>query len=82
MCRASLVTGPSAATACLRRWALIRQRRCTTKIIGVGGISTANHVNQYLNAGAEAVQLATAVMINPLGGVQIARELSTSLAAH
>jgi dihydroorotate dehydrogenase len=46
-----------------------------TRFIGVGGISTAQHVSEYLSAGAEAVQLATAPMIDPRVGLRIRREL-------
>lgn len=53
---------------------LVQQRGYPTKIIG-GGISTAAHVNEYLAAGAEAVQLATAPMLDPLVGVRILSEL-------
>jgi dihydroorotate dehydrogenase len=59
---------------------LVRQRDYSTKIIGVGGISTAGHVNDYLNAGAEAVQLATAVMLDTEVGIRIRRELSAAMA--
>jgi dihydroorotate dehydrogenase (NAD+) catalytic subunit len=54
---------------------LIRQRGLPTKIIGVGGIFTAEHVRQYLDAGAQSVHLATAAMLDPLVGCQIRREL-------
>lgn len=35
------------------------------RLIGVGGINSAEHVQQNLTAGAEAVQLATAAMLDP-----------------
>ena len=44
------------------------------EVIGVGGIETAQHVKLYLDAGASSVQLATAVMIDPLVGVKIRKE--------
>jgi dihydroorotate dehydrogenase (NAD+) catalytic subunit len=63
----------------VRRFAdLARQRGYKTKIIGVGGISSAAHVEQYLAAGAEAVQLATAPMINPLVAIEILSDLARS----
>jgi dihydroorotate dehydrogenase len=40
-------------------------------LVGVGGASTAAHVRQYLDAGAEQVHLATAVMIDPGVGLAI-----------
>ncbi len=50
--------------------------RATTKLIGVGGAGTAEHVRAYLNAGAEAVHLATAAMEDPSIGQVIRRSLS------
>lgn len=44
---------------------LIQQRGLGLRTIGVGGISMAKHVDQYLDAGAESVQLATAAMLDP-----------------
>ena len=41
------------------------------KLIGVGGASYAEDVHRYLNAGAHAVHLATAPMLNPLVAVEI-----------
>jgi len=55
---------------------LIRQRGLPTKVIGVGGIFTAEHVRQYLDAGAESVQLATAAMFDPLVGCRIRGEMA------
>jgi dihydroorotate dehydrogenase (NAD+) catalytic subunit len=52
-----------------------------TKFIGVGGIATAEHVKEYLDAGAESVQLATALMVNPLVGIEIRRQLAASVMA-
>jgi dihydroorotate dehydrogenase len=51
-----------------------RERRMS--IIGVGGASTAAHVREYLSAGAEAVHIATAAMVDPLVGLAIRRELA------
>lgn len=56
---------------------LVKQRNYQTTIIGGGGISTAAHIQEYLAAGAEAVQLATAPMLDPLIGVQILSDLSS-----
>lgn len=44
-------------------------------IIGVGGISAAEHVTSYLSAGATSVALATAAMLNPNVGTEIRKEL-------
>ena len=50
---------------------LIAQRGGGMKLIGVGGASTAQHVRDYLNAGAQAVHLATAAMVRPDTALQI-----------
>ena len=50
---------------------LIHEKRLNVKLIGVGGASTAEHVMQYLNAGAAAVHIATAAMLDPSVGIQI-----------
>lgn len=50
---------------------IARQRGSTLRMIGVGGIAQANHVREYLDAGAEAVQLATSAMLDPLVGCRI-----------
>jgi dihydroorotate dehydrogenase (NAD+) catalytic subunit len=55
---------------------LIRERGLKLRLIGVGGASTAEHVRQYLDAGAEAVHLATAAMVEPGVAVAIRRELA------
>jgi dihydroorotate dehydrogenase (NAD+) catalytic subunit len=55
---------------------LAQQRSLTTKIIGVGGISSAADIKEYLDAGAEAIQIATAAMIDPLVGVRILSDLA------
>ena len=66
-----------ASVAQVRRFAEIaRGRGYPTRIVGVGGISSAAHVEQYLTAGAEAVQLATAPMINPLVAIEILSDLA------
>ena len=45
------------------------------KLIGVGGIRTASHVQAYLDAGATACHLATAIMTDPLVGNKILNDL-------
>ena len=47
----------------------------TLDLIGVGGISTADHVREYLSAGATSVALATAAMVDPDIGLQIRSSL-------
>lgn len=53
----------------------IQQYDLDLKLIGSGGISSASHVKEYLEAGAESVQLATAIMTNPETGINIRNEL-------
>jgi dihydroorotate dehydrogenase (NAD+) catalytic subunit len=53
----------------------IARRGLGLRAIGVGGISTAADVQRYLNAGAEAVQLATAAMLDPGVGLSIREEM-------
>lgn len=43
----------------------------SVELIGVGGISSATHVHEYLDAGADSIALATAVMIDPAVGEKI-----------
>ncbi len=45
-------------------------------LIGVGGISTADHVRQYLHAGATSVAIATAAMSQPVIGLTIRAAMS------
>jgi dihydroorotate dehydrogenase len=67
-----------ASNAQVARFArIVRQKNFATRIIGVGGIYTAEHVRQYLAAGAEAVHLATAVMLDPLVGLRIRTSFQT-----
>ena len=53
---------------------LIKERRYRTLLIGVGGASTASHVREYLSAGAHAVHLATAAMLDPCVALKIRAE--------
>ena len=45
-------------------------------IAGVGGAHTVDHVRAYLRAGADAVMLATSVMVDPAAGLEIRRDWS------
>ena len=53
---------------------IIQQARVGLKLVGVGGISNAAHVQAQLAAGSHAVQLATAPMLDPRVGWKIRRE--------
>jgi len=54
--------------------ALASSQHCLD-LIGVGGISTADHVRDYLAAGASSVALATAAMVDPTVGLAIRQQL-------
>ncbi len=47
-------------------------------LIGVGGAGTAADVRDYLHAGASAVHIATAAMLDPTVALQIRRELNAA----
>ncbi|MBL8828718.1 MAG: hypothetical protein JNM18_17195 [Planctomycetaceae bacterium] len=57
---------------------LIRRRGYKLRLIGVGGAFDATDVRRYLAAGAEAVHLATAVMIEPDVAIGIRRAWSNA----
>ena len=57
---------------------LIERQNLPTRIIGVGGASSAIDVQRYLDAGAECVHIATAAMIDPLVGRRIKDDLVQS----
>lgn len=52
----------------------IQRHNAEFEIVGVGGIANANHVKDFLDAGAASVQLATAVMTDPSCGLTIRQE--------
>ena len=54
---------------------LIAKKSLPIRLVGVGGASTAGHVREFLNAGAESVHIATAAMVNPQLALEIRREL-------
>lgn len=56
---------------------LIKDRNLPIRLIGVGGVQTAEHVRDYLRAGASSVQLATAAMVNPAIGIEIRERLAS-----
>lgn len=55
---------------------LIVERQLNTKLVGVGGASSARDVREYLAAGAESVHIATAAMVDPLIATRIRAELT------
>lgn len=58
---------------------LVQETGAKVELIGVGGASTAKHVQQYLAAGAAAVHVASAAMVNPAVALEIRRELAGSV---
>ena len=65
----------TASTEQIRLFAEIRdQRGWNVSLIGVGGAGTVQHVRDYLAAGAEAVHIATAAMVDPTVAVKIRRD--------
>ena len=57
---------------------VITRKGRNLKLIAVGGASTAQHVRDYLDAGAEAVHVATAAMVDPAVGLKIRGALASS----
>jgi dihydroorotate dehydrogenase len=55
---------------------LIAAADCRLSIVGVGGVSSAQDVLRYCDAGAGAVQIATAAMLRPAVGLEIRRTLA------
>jgi dihydroorotate dehydrogenase (NAD+) catalytic subunit len=53
---------------------IIGERRSTLRLVGVGGISTAEHVGDFLRAGADAVQLATSAMRDSGVGIAMRKQ--------
>jgi dihydroorotate dehydrogenase len=53
---------------------IIRGRGLAMRVVGVGGISTARHVRAFLEAGCDAVQIATAAMLDPAVALRIRGE--------
>ena len=53
---------------------IIRDRQLDLQLIGVGGIASLEDVQAYLAAGAHAVHIATAAMVNPELGMEIRRQ--------
>ena len=56
--------------------AVTKQIGSNMKLIGVGGVSAAEHVQDYLAAGADSCHLATAVMMNPNLGHELSQAFS------
>jgi dihydroorotate dehydrogenase len=50
---------------------VIRREQLPLRLVGVGGIATAEHVQAHVYAGSHAVQLATSAMIDPTVALKI-----------
>lgn len=60
---------------------VIRQHGLELKLVGVGGISCADHAFAHLQAGSNSVQLATAAMLEPEIGLTLRGALSRRVEA-
>jgi dihydroorotate dehydrogenase len=73
------IAGAAIRAACVEQVRLfdrvIRSHGSPLRLVGVGGIATAEHVRQFLAAGAHAVQLATAAMNDPGVGIAVRHRL-------
>ena len=63
---------PSRKTVALRMCTVIR----VLSYIGLGGIMTGTDAIEFMMAGAQAVQVGTATMVDPTAISRIAREMS------
>jgi dihydroorotate dehydrogenase len=76
------IAGEAIRDACVEQVRLIsrviRSAGVPLQVVGVGGIGTAEHVNDFLGAGAHAVQIATAAMIDPTTGLTIREGLAST----
>ena len=69
------VSGPAMRPVSLRAVFDVHAAHPNLPIVGVGGIAQAEHVVQYLRAGASAVQVGTATFANPRATSNIIAEL-------
>jgi dihydroorotate dehydrogenase (NAD+) catalytic subunit len=58
--------------------AIIARKRLSLRVIGVGGVFSAEDVTERLDAGAHHIQLATAAMLDPMVAIKIRRDLLAS----
>lgn len=80
------ICGDATRTASVTQIAMFRQALSDSPhhldLVGVGGISTAEHVQLYLAAGATSVALATAAMVDPNVGLIIRDRLKVDWSPH
>ena len=55
---------------------IIRRQRSQITLVGIGGISSVEHVQRHLSAGAHAVHMATAAMVEPDIAIRLRRDLA------
>jgi dihydroorotate dehydrogenase len=55
---------------------LLRANHSVIQLIGGGGVTTADHVRQYLDSGANAVHMATSAMVDPMVAVTIKQQFA------
>ncbi len=72
ICGAATLDASVAQTAMARE--IVEQQELSLQLIGVGGAATAADVKRYLDAGAVAVHIATAAMVDPATALQIRRQ--------
>lgn len=60
---------------------IARERRIPVRIVGCGGVASVRDVARHLEAGVEAVQIATAAMIDPEIALRLRRELAVEVRA-
>ena len=70
------ISGPSLLPIGLLAVRRVKERLPDTPVIGVGGILNADHVRQYLEAGASLVAIGTAHLADPRLPERIVRELT------
>jgi len=72
------LSGPSLLPIGLLAVRRVKERLPDTPVIGIGGIRSADHVRQYLAAGAALVAIGTAQLADPRLSERIVRELESS----
>lgn len=74
------LSGRAVQPIALRAVADLRAALPTVPIIGVGGVATADDVERFVRAGADAVQIGTALFVDPRRPVLVLAEIERRLA--
>ncbi|MFM7718582.1 MAG: dihydroorotate dehydrogenase [Actinomycetota bacterium] len=77
-----LLSGPTLRPIALAAVHRVASAMPTVPLMGVGGIATGNDAAEFLLAGAWAVQVGTAMLVDPDAPVRIGRELAELLRAR